>query len=531
MPSTAPSPAATSTAGASNGGAPTASGGGGGAPVDPVPALPPGDVLFQPPGGGFAEGVTVTLSLASGQAPIHYTVDGSVPTAESPVYEGPLALADTTMLRAATVFDGAIFGVFAQTYLILEADVAAFSSDLPIVVLERHGDIPIDPQAEDLRPSSALTFEPDDTGRAVLLGPASSASRAGVKVRGASSRRFAQKSYSVELWEASSDEDRKAVWLGMPEESDFALVAPSQMDRSLMRTMLPMELSRAIGSYAPRTRFVEVFVVDREGSRALSYGDYVGVYTATERVKRDPNRVDITKLELTDAAEPAVTGGYLVRIDHESEDFEAGGVYFQWEYPEAVEMLSDERTAQRDYFVGYMNQFFEALYDDGDYASFIDVPKWIDHNLLVALTKNVDGLRLSSYFHKDREGPLVAGPIWDFDRSQGTPHDERATRADEWADGDATHPLTELFWADLFARPEFEEAYWARFEELAETDFSVDSILARIDAYEAELLEARERHFERWAEDLPPEGGPDGEVELLRDFYRERVPWLLEQRP
>jgi hypothetical protein len=149
---------------------------------------------------------------------------------------------------------------------------------------------------------------------------------------------------------------------------------------------------------------------------------------------------------------------------------------------------------------------------------------------LVALTKNVDGLRLSAYFSKDRNGPLVAGPIWDFDRSQGTPYDDRARRADNWGEGDGTRPLTELFWGDLFARSEFETAYWNRWASLAVGEFSVDSILSRIDDYESELVEARERHVERWPE-LPPDGGPGGEVELLREFYRERVPWISSQRP
>src|SRR5690606_12107678 len=120
----------------------------------------------------------------------------------------------------------------------------------------------------------------------------------------------------------------------------------------------------------------------------------------------------------------------------------------------------------------------------GNYADYIDTSKWIDHNLLSALTKNVDGLRLSAFFHKDREGKLVAGPIWDFDRSAGTPHDERCRDPEEWSSGDGTHPLRELFWRALFDRSEFERAYWERWDELVRSEFSVDALLARIDGYE-----------------------------------------------
>ena len=57
-------------------------------------------------------------------------------------------------------------------------------------------------------------------------------------------------------------------------------------------------------------------------------------------------------------------------------------------------------------------------------------------------------------------GPLVAGPLWDFDRSSGTPFDDdysAAARREprEWARGDGTHPLRWGFWGRLFADPAF----------------------------------------------------------------------------
>jgi hypothetical protein len=188
--------------------------------------------------------------------------------------------------------------------------------------------------------------------------------------------------------------------------------------------------------------------------------------------------------------------------------------------------------------VGFLDDFFEALRSDDfvsqrtglHYSEMIDRAQWIDHNLLVALTKNVDGLRFSAYFSKQRNGPLVAGPIWDFDRSMGTPYDEIATEPNEWASGDGTKPLEQLFWGDLFEDPEFERAYWQRWNELVEGQFGVASLVARIDGYEDELSEARTRHFERWPE-YETEGGPAGEVQILRDWFRARVEWISEQSP
>ncbi len=35
------------------------------------------------------------------------------------------------------------------------------------------------------------------------------------------------------------------------------------------------------------------------------------------------------------------------------------------------------------------------------------------------LTKNNDGYRGSTYMHKDRDGPLAAGPAWDYNEAYG----------------------------------------------------------------------------------------------------------------
>jgi hypothetical protein len=495
------------------------------------PSVPQiGDVVFEPPSGTFMTAQSVSLSILGGSGVIYYTLDGSLPSEASPIYEASFEITATTRIRATR---GGESTVSAASYIAVDSELEAFSSNLPIVLLERHGDGPIETESNEQRISSVLFMEPA-SGRTPLLGRASFASRAGLHVRGASSRNFAQKSYALELWNDGDDEDRKEPVLGMPKESDWTLIAPSEIDRSLMRTMLPFDLSRKIGSYAPRTRFVEVFVVDREGSSHLSASDYQGVYTVAEEVKRDAKRVKVTPLNVADVALPEITGGYIFKLDHDGGPLQG----FEWIYPSPEEMALSEWELQVQYLDGYLSEFFTSLREEGfthpttglHYSQYIDVPRWIDHNLLVALTKNVDGLRLSSFFHKDRDGLLVAGPIWDFDRSMGTPYDGRAIDPEEWSQGDGTHPLQEVFWADLFADPEFEARYWRRWDELSQGAFSVEALQQMIDSYEETLREARERHFEHWQQ-LPPEGGAAGEVQILRDWFAARVPWISSQRP
>lgn len=53
----------------------------------------------------FTSSLTVTISNVRQQGVIHYTLDGSVPGKESPVYSRPLSLHETTLVRACTVFE------------------------------------------------------------------------------------------------------------------------------------------------------------------------------------------------------------------------------------------------------------------------------------------------------------------------------------------------------------------------------------------------------------------------------------------
>ena len=76
--------------------------------------LPP---AATPPGGTEFE-TTLNVALASGTpgAVIHYTTDGSTPTASSPIYSSPLSLVATTTIRAYATADGVDSLVVEFTY-------------------------------------------------------------------------------------------------------------------------------------------------------------------------------------------------------------------------------------------------------------------------------------------------------------------------------------------------------------------------------------------------------------------------------
>ena len=479
------------------------------------------------------------LSARAPDAIIHFTVDGSVPSLSSPVFRTTIAVRETTIVRAMVASASRGNGpVRAAVYLRLGDDVAGFSSNLPVVVLHTHSTVPLRFPFGELVSGSASVFEPRAGGRSPLQGPAAVSARAGVRIRGNSSVVFPQKSYAFELRAGGSDEDEGEFVAGMPSEADWALVAPSWVDRSLIHTALAFALSREIGRYAPRVRLSEAFVVETGGT--VSMANYVGVFALTEKIERDGDRVNVEVLPATATSEPLNTGGFVFRIDHDVNDFVAGGLRFGFVYPEPEEMALPERASQKAFLQRYMQEFSDALAAPSlrnpstgrSYGEYIDVASFIDINLLQALIKNVDAFRFSSYFHKARNGKVVMGPIWDVDRSQGSPHDDgaRATSPTEWARLDGTNPLTWVWFGRLFTDPAFKSAHARRWAELTRTTFSPASIHALIDRFVAELSEGQKRHQVRWGREMPPQGGDyENEIKILKDFFSARVPWISGQ--
>jgi hypothetical protein len=71
-------------------------------PLLPIPAAP----VIDPPSGSYSAGQVVTLTDNIADAGIHYTTDGSSPSANSSVYSAPLTLTASETVRAIAVAEG-----------------------------------------------------------------------------------------------------------------------------------------------------------------------------------------------------------------------------------------------------------------------------------------------------------------------------------------------------------------------------------------------------------------------------------------
>jgi uncharacterized repeat protein (TIGR03806 family) len=90
---------------------------------DWITSLPGKDVLvppkIMPDGGTFATTQTVTLSSPDAGAQIHYTVDGSVPGPDDPIYSMPITVSGPTVLRARAYKDGMTRSITAESVFIV----------------------------------------------------------------------------------------------------------------------------------------------------------------------------------------------------------------------------------------------------------------------------------------------------------------------------------------------------------------------------------------------------------------------------
>ena len=471
-----------------------------------APTEPP---VFSRASGTFVTPFALTLTASTPLATIRYTNDGSIPTESSAVYTGPLQINTTTLIRARAYQEGfAPSSVVSHGYLSLDSTIANFSSDLPLIVLDSFGMGLGDTW---LTPVTALFIEPGQDGRASVVAEPDFAGRAGLRIRGQSSQGFPKKQYAFETW-AEGNEDTSPIpadaandlavsLLGLPAESDWVINGPYS-DKSLMRNYLAYNWSNAIDLYAPRTQFVEVFVNTNGG--ALNYdSDYVGVYIFVEKIKRDPERVAIEELTPGDNEAPEITGGYIYKKDKPG----AGDQPWTTAYGQElrhVEPAADEITPQQQaYLEAYINNFEQALYGQNftdpasGYAQYIDVGSFIDNWILVEMTKNIDGFRLSTYYHKDRGGKIEMGPIWDYDLSLGNADYLDGGLPTGWYHdllGDWDYP----YWRRLFQDPEFEQQLVDRWSQYRLNQFSTANLLGDLDAAAATISEAQARNFQTW---------------------------------
>jgi len=315
--------------------------------------------------------------------------------------------------------------------------------------------------------------------------------------------------------------------LGLPKENDWIFKA-EYLDNTLIKNSIAYAFARKMGRYAPRTKHCELFLD----------GNYLGVYTLTEKVKRDKNRVDIAKLTSSDTTGSALTGGYIIEMNINgnpgawnsqfppiNQATSPYPVEFKYVYPKADSIL----PVQGNYIKTYVDSFENALngpnfqQDTLGYRAWIDVSTFIDFLIVNEVTMNYDSYGRSTYLYKEKDssgGKLCIGPPWDYDRAMDSPP------ASGWV-WQNCHPLWPypFWWSKLYTDSVYRHELACRWFSLRENELSNGKFMMFIDSVTQLLNQGpAARNFTTW---LTLNGvSYDQQIQNLKVFLYHRLTWI-----
>ena len=142
---------------------------------------------------------------------------------------------------------------------------------------------------------------------------------------------------------------------------------------------------------------------------------------------------------------------------------------------------------------------------------------------------NPDAYQYSTFFHKDRNGKLRAGPIWDLDLSFGNDlffWGLDRSKTNLWYFEDPYYNNGSRFWYDLFYNSTYKCYLAKRWNEITQPGQPMypDSIKAFIDKTVTYISEAVARDYERWDK----LGSHAQRITNIKNFINARMAWMTQ---
>lgn len=403
-------------------------------------------------------------------------------------------------------------------------------SNLPIVIINTDGGIPI-PDEPKVLGNMKIIWHQD--GSRNYLSDSTNAEylnyngRIGIETRGKTSQEyFEKKPYGLTTLQDDDISNNNVSILGMPKENDWILNSLA-FDETCLRDYLSYNVANQMGQYASRTVFCEVIV----------NGDYRGLYLFMEKIKVDSGRVNILKMDDTCINNPEVTGGYITKCDKTDDNdpaaFQLETHYNGWnEYVDFIHCYPKPFTIEPEQHE-YINNVFISLANAANqhntsiangFPSIIDIPSFIDFMLIGEFASNIDLYIFSTYFHKDRNGKLRAGPIWDYNIAYGSTYFDDYSQYNLWQF--ESYQTGAAFWYDLFYTDMF-RCYLAKrwFEvTLPGQPLNYNSVNALLDQTDERITEAIGRDNQRWGNMT----NHTSELDKMKTWIQNRINWMNE---
>ena len=352
------------------------------------------------------------------------------------------------------------------------------------------------------------------------------------RLRGNASKSFPKKPYRIKF--DASHRIFKNSDMQSPAKAKKWTLINNYGDKSLMRNLVAFEIARRMGqAYVPWSKPVDVIV----------NGEYEGCYQLTDQISVDRNRVDITEMGPADIEGEALTGGYLLELDgYASQEISwftsAAGNPVTIKSPDDDEITTEQAQYIRREFNLMEAKILASNFDDSvlGFRSKLDDKSLMQYWLTEELAGNPDAF-WSCYMTKDRnEDVFRIGPVWDFDLAFD--NDSRYYPNRDYGDylsmarggaGNSRSMLKRIFTDQVFC--DSLHTLWVTARQ--ERGITEESLIAYIDSTAQELQQSQRLNFIRWpilnsVQHLNPRvaGTYEGEVEYLREYIRERIPFL-----
>lgn len=447
-----------------------------------VQAVLPVIVEFSKPGGMYRETQHISLTASSGV--VRYTLDGSAPTASSPVATGPIAIAQSKALTA-QVFGG-------------DTASAAPKTQTYIIGFENHG-VPVfalsaSPAGIDSINSNHNSMGNDETGELPAyieaydsVGTQFISQNGGIKSHGRGSNLYRQKSFAVYARKIYGPKN-------FPAERLFPSKRLDKADRFLLRNG---------GNDNPKA-LIRDLVIQRMAAKTMSI-DYQDGRPVVLFVNGGFYGIQILA-EKADEHFPDNNYG----IDDSLVDFIEGAIGGK-----AIEVTSGslaDLSALNDYINGC------TAMTDGQYDSIakrIDLDNFIDYLVAEFFNANLDWASNVKQWRDIRNGKKWRWILFDMDYGAIDPF----VMFFEHQHGKTFYPT----WiANLLKNPTFRARYLQRFAAHLALTFDPDEA-AQLIAGTADLVSPLiPLHADRWSDGIESLAAWSGEVAALKSFYASR---------
>ncbi len=402
-------------------------------------------------------------------------------------------------------------------------------SNLPIVIISTDGGVQI---VDDPKVKATMKIIDRGPGQRNYVSDQNNSiylnynGRIGIELRGSSSQESPKKNYGLTTRLADDVNNNNVSLLGMPEENDWIL-GGMVFDTAYIRDYFCHNLFREMGNYASRARYCEVIINN----------DYKGLYMLQEKLKADDNRIDVIRIGTNDNTQPAISGGYITKADKKTGGDQAAWIMysFQNSIVDYIHELPKPEYATEVQTAYIRGEFFklEAAAGNNDisvvngYPALIDIPSFLDFMIVNEFASNPDAYQYSTFFHKDRNGKLRAGPVWDLDLSFGNDLFQwylDRSKTNLWYFEDYYYNNGSRFWRDLFHNNTFRCYLSKRWHDLLEPGMPLNRTVreAFLDETVTLISEAVPRDSQRWGK----AANQAARIAAIKSFMQAREEWI-----